>query len=91
MGEVVRRLELDAEHVLFGHTHRAGPLPGDDPDEWVAPGGARLHNAGTWIHERFLVGERRADSPYWAGGAIRVEEGRPPAQRRLLDPTRLPA
>jgi len=91
MGEAVRRLELDAEHVLFGHTHRAGPLPGDDQDEWVAPGGARLHNAGTWIHERFLVGERRSESPYWAGGAIRVEEGRPPFQLRLLDPTRLPA
>ena len=91
MGEVAGRLELDAEYVLFGHTHRAGPLPGDDEDEWVAPGGARLHNAGTWIHERFLVGERRGDSPYRAGGAIRLQEGRPPAQLQLLDATRLPA
>ncbi|MCW3010881.1 MAG: hypothetical protein JWO90_1285, partial [Solirubrobacterales bacterium] len=30
MGEVVRLLGVEAEHVVFGHTHRAGPLPGDD-------------------------------------------------------------
>jgi predicted phosphodiesterase len=84
MGEVVRRLEIDAAHVLFGHTHRAGPLPGDDEAEWRVPGGPSLHNAGNWIHERFLVGERPRESPYWAGGAIRVQEGRPPQGLRLL-------
>jgi predicted phosphodiesterase len=86
MGEVASGLELDAAHVLFGHTHRAGPLPGDDEAEWLAPGGARLHNAGNWIHERFLVGERPADSPYWAGGAILVRAGAAPEHRRLLEP-----
>ena len=29
MGEVARRLELGRAHVIFGHTHRAGPRPGD--------------------------------------------------------------
>jgi predicted phosphodiesterase len=87
LGEVVRRLEIDAEHVLFGHTHRAGPLPGDDPAEWRAPGGARLHNAGNWILQEFLVGARPRESPYWAGGAILVRDGAAPEHRRLLEPS----
>lgn len=34
-GEVLRRLRVDAPQVIFGHTHRAGPLPGDDRGEWA--------------------------------------------------------
>ena len=45
MGEVLHRLGIDAEHVIFGHTHRAGPLPGD-VEGWTLPGGTRLHNTG---------------------------------------------
>ena len=30
MGEVAARLGLGDAYVIFGHTHRAGPLPGDD-------------------------------------------------------------
>lgn len=30
MREVVGRLGIDAPHVIFGHSHRTGPLPGDD-------------------------------------------------------------
>src|SRR5437763_9326266 len=33
-GEVLGRLDVRAEHVIFGHTHRAGPLPRDDRSEW---------------------------------------------------------
>ena len=29
MGEVAARLDLGDAYVIFGHTHRAGPLPGD--------------------------------------------------------------
>jgi hypothetical protein len=88
MGEVVRRLGVDdAEHVLFGHTHRAGPLPGDDAAEWRMPGGPRLHNAGNWILQRFLVGDDPKASPYWAGGAILVRDGAAPEHRRLLEPS----
>jgi hypothetical protein len=72
MGEVVHRLVPEAEHVVFGHTHRAGPLPGDDRAEWAVPTGTRLHNAGTWVHERFLVGDTGHESPYWPGGAVRL-------------------
>ena len=39
--EVVSRLEVEAEHVIFGHTHRAGPLPDDAGSEGWAPPRAR--------------------------------------------------
>jgi peptidoglycan/xylan/chitin deacetylase (PgdA/CDA1 family) len=31
---------VDAPHVIFGHTHRAGPLPADAPGEWRVDGAA---------------------------------------------------
>jgi hypothetical protein len=34
MGETAARLGLGEAHVVFGHTHRAGPLPRDDASEW---------------------------------------------------------
>ncbi len=37
VGEVLLRLGVQAPYVVFGHTHRAGPLPADDPAD-----GARL-------------------------------------------------
>lgn len=85
MGEVVRRLGVQADHVIFGHTHRAGPLPGDDPSEWRAPGGAHLHNSGSWVRERFLGGAAPQRSPYRAGAAVFVPDGGAPRLRHLLD------
>jgi predicted phosphodiesterase len=85
MSEVVHRLGIEADHVIFGHTHRAGPLPGDDPAEWLAPGGIRLHNSGSWVVERFLGGRAPQRSPYRAGAVIRVESGRPTPVSHLLD------
>jgi hypothetical protein len=84
MGEVTRRLGIDARHVLFGHTHRSGPWPGDREDEWVAPGGARLWNAGSWVFERHFLTSRPNESPYWPGVAIALDEDGPPRQERLL-------
>jgi predicted phosphodiesterase len=34
MGEVVARLGVEASYVVFGHTHRSGPLARDDEREW---------------------------------------------------------
>jgi hypothetical protein len=34
MGETAARLGLGEAYVVFGHTHRAGPLPRDDESEW---------------------------------------------------------
>ena len=56
IGEVLRRLRVDAAHVVFGHSHRSGPWPDDDGSEWVAPTGARLTNTGSWVYQRHFLG-----------------------------------
>jgi hypothetical protein len=84
MGEAVGRLRVGAHHVLFGHSHRTGALPDDDPLEWRTLGGARLHNAGNWVFEtQFLSGPDGA-SPYWPGGALALDDDGPPHLERLL-------
>jgi len=44
MREVAARLGLGEAHVIFGHTHRSGPLAGDDLREWR---GVRVADAGS--------------------------------------------
>ena len=68
MGEVVARLGIDARHVIFGHTHRSGPLPDDDPGEWRLAGGAQLLNTGCWVYESMYL-DRHWGNPYWPGAA----------------------
>jgi len=85
LGDVVSRLGVDARHVLFGHTHRAGPLARDQPAEWLAPGGARLLNTGCWVHEPAFLGRDPAASPYRAGFAVRLADDGPPELVNLLD------
>ena len=85
MGEVAARLGLGDAHVIFGHTHRAGPLPRDVEAEWRGPGGARLLNAGCWTYDSYFVTATPGESPYWPGGAVLVEDDGPPVSRRLLD------
>jgi hypothetical protein len=84
MDEVVRRLGIGAAHVLFGHSHRAGPLPGDDLAEWRTSTGAQLHNSGCWVFESAFLAGAHADSPYWPGSALRVPDSGPPELERLL-------
>ncbi len=85
MGEVVARLGLGDAYVIFGHTHRRGPLPGDDPREWVTPGGGQLVNCGSWNYDGFFLTPRPGESPYWPGSCVLVEDEGPPVLRRLLD------
>ncbi len=85
MGEVARRLGLGDAYVIFGHTHRAGPLPGDDPREWVTPAGARLMNSGCWTYDSYFLTSRPGESPYWPGGCVVVEDDGPPLLLRLLE------
>lgn len=76
--EVVSRLRVDAQYVIFGHTHRAGPLRDDDRSEWRAPAGAELVNIGCWVHEPGFLGTAPQQSPYRAGfGAVVGDEGGP--------------
>jgi predicted phosphodiesterase len=84
IGEVVGRLGVDAEHVIFGHSHRTGPLPFDDVTEWRTPSGAWLHNSGSWVHEPTFTSADGPSSPYWPGGAVVVEDRGAPQLLRLL-------
>lgn len=84
MGEVAARLDLGDAHVVFGHTHRAGPFPGDPESEWRGRGGARLINSGCWTYDSIFLTPTPGESPYWPGTCVLVEDTGPPVLRRLL-------
>ena len=84
MGEAVDRLGIEAAHVIFGHTHRVGPRPGDDPADWTTASGAQLHNTGCWVYERHFLSSEPYESPYWPGCAVRIDADGPPVTLRLL-------
>jgi Calcineurin-like phosphoesterase len=83
MGEVVDRLAIRARHVIFGHTHRRGPMP--DEDEWRHQDDVSLWNAGSWVHSPSLLGTRAETSPYWPGTVAFVDDEGPPRLEHLLD------
>jgi hypothetical protein len=85
MSEVCSRLGVSAAYVIFGHTHRAGPLPGNDPAEWVTARGSRLINSGCWIHEPAFMGPDASHSPYRTGFCVVVDDDGPPRLVNLLD------
>ena len=84
-GEVLARLEVQARHVIFGHTHRAGPLRADEVAEWVTGSGMRLLNTGSWVHEPGHLGTRPAQSPYRAGFCTVLGPEGAPELANLLD------
>jgi hypothetical protein len=81
IADVVYRLSVDAHYVLFGHTHRSGPWPGDDASEWSLPGGGHLLNTGSWIFDEAFG----ATGPYVPGTCVFVDDEGPPRLERLLD------
>jgi hypothetical protein len=84
MATALQRLQVDARHVVFGHSHRAGPLPADDAGEWQTVAGTKLMNSGSWVHEPSFTGAAGSASPYWPGGAVLVADDGPPQLLRLL-------
>ncbi len=86
MSEVCSRLGVSAAYVIFGHTHRAGPLPGNDAAEWVTAGGSRLINSGCWVDEAAFMGPDASQSPYRMGFCVIVDDDGPPRLVNLLDP-----
>ena len=90
-GEVLARLRVDAGQVIFGHTHRAGPLPADDRAEWRAPSGAQMLNTGSWVHEPGFLGDRPRESPYRPGFCVALGAEGPAELTNLLDAITLPA
>lgn len=90
-GQVVARLGIQAEQVIFGHTHRPGPLPADDPSEWRAPTGVSMLNTGSWVYAPFLLGRSPQESPYRPGfGYLVSDEGEPELVNLLDGRWRLP-
>jgi hypothetical protein len=79
MGEVAARLGVDDGHVVFGHTHRPGPLPGDDEGEW-----GRLVNTGSWTYSPVFLTATAGESPYWPGTCVLVERSGAPRVLSLL-------
>lgn len=83
---VLTALGVRAQYVLFGHTHRAGPLPGDEPSEWRTASGTQLINTGCWVHEPGFL-ERASTAPsYRAGFAALLQDGCAPELVNLPDP-----
>ncbi len=78
-------LRVESDYVIFGHTHRAGPLPDDDPAEWTALNGACMLNSGCWVHEPAFLGRDPLRSPYRAGFCVVVDDDGPPRLVNLLD------
>lgn len=91
MHEVVRSLEIDAEHVIFGHIHRRGPHHDDrggaaDPP-WSRPG-AHLWNPGCWVYAASMISTVEPGSAFWPGSVLFVEDDGPPVLVPLLDEKR---
>jgi predicted phosphodiesterase len=79
MSEVAAALQIGAREIVFGHTHRPGPLPADA--DWPA----HLFNTGSWLYEPNLLQTTAGTSPYWPGTVLFVEDDKPPRLERLLE------
>jgi UDP-2,3-diacylglucosamine pyrophosphatase LpxH len=85
LDRVLRRLEVEADWVVFGHVHRLGPLSYDPPEYWRAQNGGRFVNTGSWLDEPLLMDRAAPPHPYWPGGAVIIEPGAEPRPVGLLD------
>ena len=82
MVEVVRRLGVEADWIVYGHVHRLGPLLGE---HWEpVPGGPQVLNTGSWVYEPLLLDGLDPAHPYWPGGAVLLADGQPPRPVGLL-------
>ena len=84
MGRVADTLAPGVEHLLFGHTHRPGPMPDDEEAEWTTLSGTRLWNTGSWYIEPSFISGRAERSPYWPGTVVWVEDEGPPRIENAL-------
>jgi hypothetical protein len=84
--EALRRLGVDAPHVVWGHSHRAGPFAADDRAEWTTHAGGGILNTGSWVYQPHFLGADPGGSPYFPGTAVVLEGDAPPRLVRLLEP-----
>jgi hypothetical protein len=83
---VAERLGAGDAHVVFGHTHRSGPWPADDADEWSLAGGGSLTNCGSWVLDEAFSPAGGGINPYSPGTCVLVDDAGPPRVERLLEP-----
>jgi predicted phosphodiesterase len=83
MARVAEVLAPGAEHVIFGHTHRPGPLPGDERAEWTTLSGTQLWNTGSWLYEHAFI-TTGSESPYWPGTVLTLDDEGPPRLENVL-------
>jgi hypothetical protein len=83
--QMLERLGVHSRYAIFGHTHRAGPLPGDDRTEWRTRAGTELINVGSWVYEASFLGDSPGSSPYRPGFAALVEDSGAPELVNLLE------
>jgi UDP-2,3-diacylglucosamine pyrophosphatase LpxH len=86
MGRVAEALAPGADHVIFGHTHRPGPLASDDDGEWISLCATRLWNSGSWYFEPAFVSGRKEPSPYSPGTVLWLDPGGTPRLENVLRP-----
>lgn len=86
-GGVLDALGIDATYALYGHTHRAGPLPSDDAELWTASTGTKMINTGCWVSEEAILGADLPQTAYRPGFAVRIGDAGPPELINLLDPS----
>ncbi|MDQ8043612.1 MAG: metallophosphoesterase [Solirubrobacteraceae bacterium] len=82
--EVDARLSIGAEHLIFGHCHRPGPLASDDAEAWLTRVGTKLHNTGNWVFEPRFQKSGGQDGAYWPGTGVVLEGGKPPRVDRIV-------
>ena len=94
MWDVVESLQIEAGHVIFGHTHRRGGPESPPPAAPTHSHSIKLWNTGSWVHSPALLGASAAVSPYWPGTICIVgDEGEPQLVHTLdgLSPEQLAA
>ena len=80
LARVADQLGVEADTIVFGHVHRAGPLERDDPRRWRGSDGRPVFlNTGSWLYEPLLVHRARPPHPYWPGGAVVLDDSGPRA------------
>jgi hypothetical protein len=80
--EMATRLGIDDVHVITGHTHRGGPVPGEP--EWPLRRGGHLHNTGSWVFASAFHQPGTPPNSYWPGTVTWLEDDEPPRRERLL-------
>ena len=84
MREVLGRLGVEDDYVVFGHTHRPGPTDRDDLFEWKLGDRTRLHSTGSWSYSPGLCGPTPERSLFWPGTVTWIGDEGPPERRELL-------